>query len=139
MNRPDPVQALNRLLQILYRSLPVYLEIAHPWTTNCDQPACDLLGRMAADHRHYAGRIAEAMQEARGCVDYGSFPMAFTGLHDVSLAYLLKRAYELQKRDVACIEQCAAGLSGPHRQLAEEVLGIERKHSERLGELLAKG
>lgn len=136
MNRVDPVDSLNRLLQVLYRSLPVYLQSAKPWHARCNEAVCDALANLAEDQQHYARRVAEAIQEAGGRIEPGCFPTSFTGLHDVSADYLRRLAIELQTRDIACIEQCLASLSNDPRlrPLVEEVLGNAKGHLEMLEE-----
>lgn len=138
MNPSDPIDVLNRLLQIVYRSLPVYLQGTRPWVKQGDEKALEQLAQIAADHRYYAQRIADAVQQAGACFDPGQFPVGFTGLHDVSVDFLVKRVTELQKRDLHCIEQCAASLAGSPRlrALAEEVLGNARGHLEMLQEVM---
>jgi hypothetical protein len=137
MTQPEWTDVLNRLLAMLYRSLPLYLQGTQPWMRPGDEKAWEALVRMAADHKHYASKLAELIQESGGLVDPGQFPLAFTGLHDVALDYLIRRVIELQKRDLCRIEQCVAELKGHPRAraVAEEILGNARGHLEILEEL----
>jgi hypothetical protein len=137
----DPIDVLNRLLGILYRSLPMYLRRMRPPVGRGQEKAWEAIVAAAADQEHYARRMAEAIQAAGGLIDPGQFPVSFTALHDVSLDFLLGRVIELAKRDVRCIEQCVSSLAAfPRaRELAEEALGNARGHLEMLEELAAGG
>ena len=134
---PDPLDVLNRLFVVVYRSLPMYLADAQPWTHPGDDQASRVLGAIVTDARHYAGRIAELILRQRGRVEMGEFPMEFTDLNLLSLDYLLQELVRCQKGDIAAIERCVAELAGDReaRALAEEVLGNARGHLESLAEL----
>jgi hypothetical protein len=136
--RPDPIDVLSRLFQILNRSLPMYLISAEPWTRAGDEPAAKALADMVADQKLYAGRVAEAILRDRGRVDNGDFPMEFTELNMLSFDFLLREMARRQKLDIAAIERCVADLSGnlPYQVIAEEVLGNARGHLETLEELM---
>src|SRR5262249_10499764 len=129
--------ALNRLLVILYRSLPMYLADAAPWTRPADEEAKKVLGHIVADYKKYAGRIAELLLERRHVLGFGEYPMAFTDTHDLSLDYLINELISYQKQDIGAIEQCGADLRTdlPAKALAEEILGNARGHLESLEEL----
>jgi hypothetical protein len=136
-SRPDPIDVLSRLFQILNRSLPTYLICAEPWTRPGDEPAAKALADIVADQKLYAGRIAEAILRDRGRVDNGDFPMEFTELNMLSFDFLVGEMIRRQKLDVAAIVRCIADLSGnlQYQVLAEEVLGNARGHLETLEEL----
>jgi hypothetical protein len=133
-------QALNRLLTILYRSLPMYLTDACPWTSGGDEKATAALRHIVDDQRRLAQRIAEHILAHYGRVDMGEYPIDFPDTHDLSLDYLLGKLVQCQKNDVAAIEACIPGLQ-PDRKavaLAEEALGSARGHLETLEELAAQ-
>jgi hypothetical protein len=136
--RPDPIDVLSRLFQILNRSLPVYLSGAEPWTHPGDESAAKALADIVADQKLYSGRLAEAILRERGRVDGGDFPMEFTELNMLSLDYLLGEMIRRQKLDITAIERCVADLAGnlPYQVIAEEVLGNARGHLETLEELV---
>ncbi|HEV3416411.1 MAG TPA: hypothetical protein VG056_06345 [Pirellulales bacterium] len=137
-SRPDPIDVLGRLFRILYRSLPMYLAGADPWTHPGDEPAAKVLADVVADQQLYAGRIAEAILQKRGRVDNGDFPMEFTELNMLSFDYLLTEMARRQKLDIAAIERCVADLASDLelQVLAEEVLGNARGHLESLHEVV---
>lgn len=143
MNRPDPIAALNRLLAILGRSLPVYLEGMRPWTRRGadSQRGLDTLADIAADLRSLAGCVTQAIVERRGEPAPGHFPIAFTADNDLALEYVLRKAADYQRHDIQAIESCAAELADVPdlRPLADEVLAHARRHLGELEELTAEG
>ena len=128
------IDLLNRLFRIHYRSLPVYAQGTRPWAPPEQQKALQTLAEVAADQTRTAAQIAKAIQERRGCLEPGQFPIAFTAIHDVSAEFLLRRAADLHQRDLAVIQECAAKLAQvPQlRPLAEETLRQARIHGEML-------
>jgi hypothetical protein len=140
MRRPETQEILGRLFQRLYRSLPMYLAEAVPWTHPGDEQASRVLAGIVADARVYCQRIAERILQLRGRLDLGEFPMEFTDLNLLSLDYLLTELVRWQKADIRTFEQCVADLPehGEDRALAEEVLGNARGHLQSLEELLKR-
>ncbi len=140
MRRHDPQEVLVRLFQRLYRSLPIYLAEAVPWTHPGGEQAQRVLAGIVADARGYCQRIAERILQLRGRLDLGEFPMEFTDLNMLSLDYLLTELVRWQKADVREIEQLSAELAqgSEDRALAEEVLGNVRGHLQSLEELLRR-
>ena len=134
MDRNRSIDLLNRLFRVHYRSLPVYVQGTRPWTPPEQQKALELLAAVAADQKRTAGQIAEAIQQERGRLDPGQFPVAFTAIHDVSAQFLLRRAAELHERDLKTVQQCADELATiPHlRPLAEQALRQAQAHREML-------
>ena len=125
---------LNRLLQTLYRSLPMYLAEARPWTGRNDEGPQAVLASAAIDCRSYFQRLVDMILELGGPLELGRFPTEFTDLHDLSVDYLLRKCIDLQQRDLGVIQHCVESLtpkSAP-RLLAEEVLGNARGHLERM-------
>lgn len=137
MKPPNSVAVLNRLLQIQYRSLPMFLAGADPWTQQGDAKAAEALANIVADQKASAKRIADLILERGSQVDTGNFPIEYAELHFLALDYLLKELVERQKVDLARIERCVADLAGDRqaKMLAEEVLGAERAHLETLESL----
>jgi hypothetical protein len=139
MNPSNVVGTLGRLLHILCRSLPMYLEDAKPWTRRDDQPAQRALANLVADAQTFSLRVAQAILELRGQPNAGRFPTSFTAVNDLSLSFLMPRVVQSQRRDVATIEQCVAELASVPlvRPLAEEILGNARGHLDILEGLMA--
>ena len=138
MNPTNAIDVLNRLLAVLYRSLPVYLQGARPWVGDEQRRGLDALARIAADQRLYAQRVAEAVFQQGGRIETGQFPLDFTSVHDLSLEFLLRKAADYQRRDLEIIQECVAALSDMPRlrTLAEEILGNAQGHLETLEETM---
>lgn len=129
---------LNRLIAIHARSLPVYLADAVPWVATQNAQAKDTVDMIAADQLLTVERLAEEVTAQGGIVSQGAFPMEFTGLHDLSMSYLLSEMVRRQAAEVVEIDELVQGLSSDAsaRPVAEEVLGAAKGHLESLGELL---
>ena len=136
---PDSsIDVMNRLLTVLYRSLPMYLNEASPWTEAKDVRAQAALDRLIADRQQDCRRVAAWIMDHYGAIELGEFPMEFTDLHFLSLDFLIKELIGYQVQDVAAIENCAARLARDPAALAlaQEILGSERAHLELLEELV---
>jgi hypothetical protein len=77
------------------------------------------------------------MLESNCTLDQGEFPMSFTGLHDLSMDYLVTLCIDRQKKLIRVIERLADSLSlAPFAQAAaREALGEAKGHLENLEEL----
>jgi hypothetical protein len=129
--------ALNRLLTIVYRSLPMYLTFACPWTHEGDEQAVATLGQIVEDQKQLSSRIAAYILDHHGPIEVGEYPLDFPDTHDLSLDYLITKLVRCQQHDVAALEQCVVELHSdpPSAALAEEALGAARGHLETLEEL----
>ena len=139
MDKPGIYNALNRLLTVLERSMPMYLSYARPWTNKQDDKAAAALARIVEVQKKLATRVGELVLDY-GPVNLGFYPVEFYDMHDLSLDFLLSKLVEYQKRDVAKLEQCADALQADRRaaEVAEEALGAARGHLETLEELTAE-
>ena len=129
MIRPDVTDVLNRLLRVLCRSMPRYLEQAKPWAQSDHDKHQEALADLVADQGLMARRVARAVIGRGGQPDPGPFPAAFAALNDAALDGLLQR-------DVAEVGCCVVALADApeERALAEEVLGNLQGHLEILEE-----
>jgi hypothetical protein len=132
MGEAETIAVLLRLLRLLLRSLANYLRDARPWYLAEHQGAWDAVPRLAADQQRYARRVAQALLALGTRPEPGPFPLRFTAVHDLSLAYLLEALVAEQRQAVAEIAQCVAALAAilPLRELAEEILGNAQGHLE---------
>ena len=139
MSKQGVYQALNRLLTVIERSLPLYLSYTTPWTREGDDKATAALKHIVGDQQQLAGRIADVILEM-GPIDLGEYPIEFYDLHDLSLEFLLTKLVEYQKKSVAKLERIAPELQEDRvaGALAEEALGAARGHLETLEELVSK-
>ncbi len=137
MPTPSTIDILNRLYVLHYRSLAVYLHYAQPYQLARDAQAAAVLGQMAEDQNRTADRLAAMILDANGQVDLGEFPMSFTGLHDLSVEYLVKQLIDRQKKHIGACEKLADMLSlAPYAQAAaREAVGEAKGHLDNLTEL----
>ena len=137
MKSSEVCSLLNDLIAIHARSLPVYLSDAAPWMTHRDAHAKDVVDLIAADQLMTVDQLAEIVIDKGGTVDQGIFPMDFTGLHDLSLDYLLVQMVHRQREDVERIADVVERLTedAGAKAVAEEALGAAKGHLASLEEL----
>ena len=137
MKPSEAIQALNRLLRTLCRSLPMYLADAKPWVRSEDAKLQAAMCHLVSDQQMYAKRLAEAIERRGGRPDPGRFPTEFTAKNDLSLDFLLSELVDYQEQSVFTIQQCAAQLedSSSLHSLAEEILGNAKGHLDILKEM----
>ena len=137
MPAPSTIEILNRLYVLHRRSLAVYLHYAAPHDLARNAKAQAVLADMAADHERTADKLATLILDAGGLVDPGEFPMAFTGLHDLSVEYLVKQLIDRQHKHIAACQKLADLLKlAPYAQAAaREALGEAKGHLDNLTEL----
>ena len=139
-NKNRKFDLLNDLFAIEYRSFPMYLTDASPWTHHGDEKATEALQNIVLDQKAMVQRIGEFILDAGGRVETGEYPMEFTDTHFLSLDFLLKELVRYQRADVAAIERIVSQLPDDRaaRELAEETLGMERAHLEALEALISQ-
>ncbi|MCI0358377.1 MAG: hypothetical protein L0211_07840 [Planctomycetaceae bacterium] len=136
----NTIDVLNRLYILHHRSLAVYLHYAPPYQLARHARASAVLAQMVEDQTRTADKLATMILDANGQVDPGEFPMSFTGLHDLSLGYLLTQLIERQKKHIAACEKLADMLHlAPFAQAAaREAVGEAKGHLDNLIELAAE-
>jgi hypothetical protein len=129
-SKPVVTVVLNRLLRVLSRSLPMYLQDAKPYSRGDQQPIHAALDNLVADQRTLSCRVAQAILDARGQPTPGPFPLVFASINDAGLNFLLGEVIECHRRDIAVIEGCVADLTDfPElHALAQEILGNAQGH-----------
>jgi hypothetical protein len=139
MPSPSTIDILNRLYVLHHRSLAVYLHYAPPNRLARHPRAAATLAQMVADQTRTADKLATLVLDSSGLVDPGEFPMSFTGLHDLSLDYLVKLLIERQRKHIVACERLAAALNmAPYAQAAaREAVGEAKGHLDNLEELAA--
>jgi hypothetical protein len=140
MSQQTVTEALNRLSAHQCYSLVNYLSEAPPWTHPGNEELMEATSDIVEDHEHYAQRLADAIEDRRGVLEAGRFPMRFLSLNDLALDYLLSGLIEDQRGNIQAAEQCTAELvEDPQAwSLASEVLGSERAHLDILKEFLPR-
>lgn len=137
MSQNNPVDILNQLIALHSTSLPVYLESAEPWAAESDRPALAVLSQIATDQQLMAARLRKAVLDLNGRVATCEFPIDFSGMHDLSLSYLLRVVVDRHVQEIAFIEKAVSALADCPIGLAmaEEALGAARGHLDSLREL----
>jgi len=137
MSPPSTTEILNRLLVLHVRSLPMYLSYAPPYQLHQHQKAKTVLDGVVEDQKRTVDRLGTLILDSGGTIDYGEFPMSFTSLHDLSLAYLLNLLIERQQKFVAACEKLADMLGmAPYAQAAaREAVGEAKGHLDNLREV----
>lgn len=140
MSTPSTIDLLNRLLVLHARSLPMYLSYAQPDRLDSRPEAKAVFKQIVADHQRTVDRLSLLILDSNGLTSPGEWPMAFTGLHDLSVDYLLKLLVERQQRFVPACERLAEQLRmAPYAQaVAREIVGEAKGHLENLEELVEK-
>ena len=134
----NTVHILNQLIEIHGSSLPMYLVSAPPHRQFGDERAREILRHVVDDQKLMIDKIADYVESLGGTPDMGEFPMEFTGLHDLSLDFLMRKSLARQKREVAVIEQLSGQLEpgSQAKALAQESLGAAKAHVQSLEEFL---
>lgn len=137
MLQPPIIAALNRLLAIVGRSFPQYLQYSRPYIPPGRDNAVETLESIAADQNVLADRISQLLVDAEAPIRSGEFPMEFTDMHDLEIDYLVSMAIAYQEQDVASVGQLVDQLLGSPaaKALAEETLGMAKGHLDSLREL----
>ena len=137
MPSSNTIDALNRLYVLHNRSLAAYLHYAQPAGLAALPQAKAVLAQIATDHARESDRLATLVLDHGGTVDPGEFPMWFTGLHDLSVEYLVKQLIERQRRFIAAAEKIADELRmSPMASAAtREAVGEAKGHLDNLQEL----
>ena len=134
-------ESSRRLMQLLlhhYRSLPIFLTEAVPWTHRGDERATSVLMDIVAGQRDLSNRIAAELEQRGWPLDMGEYPMEYLDLHFLSLDFLLQRLVENQQREVDAIGRLSAEMDEDPvaHDLAQEALGAAKGYLESLTELV---
>jgi hypothetical protein len=137
MASSDTIETLNRVLAILERSFPHYLQWARPYFPPGRQDVAQAIADIVAGQRALADRIIEMIAESGALPDTGEFPIEFTDTHDLGIDYLVEEAIGYQKQDIADLADCVdeLNLSPGAQSLASEALGMAKGNLESLEEL----
>ena len=135
------IESSQRLMQLLlhhYRSLPIFLTEAVPWTHRGDDRATSVLLDIVAGQRDLSNRIAAELEQRGWPLDMGEYPMDFLDLHFLSLDFLLQRLIDNQQREVDAIARLSAEVDEDPvaHDLAQEALGAAKGYLESLTELM---
>ncbi len=134
MDRVKVTGPLNRVVAVLSRSLPAYLEQTSPWIGPGAEEARALLAKVGSEQRQFAKRIADAVRAEGGQVRVGGFPTEFTAANDLCAKFLVEKVIGCQKQDVESIQLAVDDLKeAPWLQvLAQDVLSGVKEQLEAL-------
>ena len=140
MDRVKVTGALNRVVDILSRSLPVYLEQTSPWIGPGAEEARSLLAKVGSEQRQFAQRIADAVRDQGGQVRVGGFPTEFTAANDLCAEFLVEKVIGDQKQNIESIQLAVDDLEEAPwlRVLAQDVLSGVKEQLETLEALAAR-
>ena len=135
----NTVQALNRLLALHGGSLPLYLASAPPHLAPCDLKGWEVVEQIIEDQRQMMDKIADLVEESDGVPNRGEFPAEFTGMHDLSMGFMLRNMLSRQHNEIQQIEAISSGLTegSAAQAVAQEALGAAKGHAQSLQECLA--
>ncbi|MCG8451160.1 MAG: hypothetical protein MI725_16450 [Pirellulales bacterium] len=138
MSQPSPIQLLNRLLALVSRSFPQYLQFSRPHVPEgCDNLE-ETVAAIVTDQNGIAERIGQMILDAQALPRSGEFPMEYTDMHDLEIDFLINMAIGYQQQDVDAIVHLVdqLQLAPAAKSLAEEALGMAKGHLESLRELV---
>lgn len=102
---------LNGVLILLRRSLLQYSAEAWPWTgSGSGEPRAEI-ERLIAAQGERVQKLAELLDSRRWTIDFGAY-RDFTGLHYLSLAFLLPHLVENEQTIVRELELALAACTG---------------------------
>ena len=133
----DPVRVLNRMVQVLLGSFPVYLESTRPWSIYDPKDVCGRIGIVATDQRAMANRLIKKIHSLGAQVDPGRFPREFTAFNDLAIPAILDLAIQRQQAMIAELGTGSKALADYHdlASVVEEAVGNARGHLVALEEL----
>jgi hypothetical protein len=120
------------------RSLLQYVSESFPFTTSADKDAAAKLQQMEEEERSAAMALAGfLMRKGHRMSPYlGPYPMSFTSINYVTLAYLVPLLIAYQKQDIADLERDLAKISDTEMAAEiEKILEAKRRHLQVLMEL----
>ena len=137
LNAFQTCSSLNRLSVAHSRSLTVYLQYAPPWLEKGHEEVTTVLEQIVRDQEATVDRIGTMIQSAGEDVDPGKFPISFTGLHDLSIEYLVSLMIEGQREIISISEQAVSELAADAmaQAVAQESVGTAKAHLDSLLEI----
>jgi len=137
---PSTAQLLNRLLAIVGRSFPQYLQYSRPYVPSGRDELTEAIDSIVSDQNTIGQRISQILLDAHAPLRTGEFPMDYTDKHDLGIEYLIEIAAEFQQQDIASIGQIVEQLqtAPAAKALAEETLGMAKGHLDSLQELISE-
>lgn len=138
MSQPATNPLLNRLLAIVGRSFPQYLQYSRPHIPPSRDSVKETIDAIVGDQNVMVERLSQMLLDANTPPRFGGFPIQYTDLHDLDIDYLMRIAVDYQEQDIATITEIVdqLRLSPAAQSLAEEVSGMTKGHLDSLKEIL---
>ncbi len=131
---------LRRLVTALESSLAMFVSDSGIWSYPGPEEIKLALADLVGDHRSLLDRAGTVLAEREVSMPRKAYPLAFTALHDLDLAFLLPRVIDGLKAQLPALEMVAgtAGDDATAVELAREAVAVNRRHVDRLAQLVAK-
>src|SRR3954466_8247820 len=110
MPHNDTISVLNRVLAILERSFPQYMQYARPYIPAGRENIMQTIEQITASEDALAERVARQVFEAGGLPDHGEFPIEYTDTHDLSIDFLVCEAIDCLKQNAGDLQYCVEQL-----------------------------
>lgn len=127
MASPAP---LATLLDILQPSLAMYLADSGIWSYPGAEEIKLALADLVADHRSLVERGGERLDARGGVSPAVSYPIHFTGCHDVDISALASRVIEGLRGQIARLDALIAATSADDAAADPEAHGLAREARE---------
>jgi hypothetical protein len=112
MNRSQHLNVLRRLFYLQCFSLPRFVASASPHIVAGDEHLLRVLEKIVRRQEHMASLVANAILMRQGHLPRATFPMHYTGLHDLGIRYLLTCILEEQRTVVSELHVAVSILAG---------------------------
>jgi hypothetical protein len=131
---------LRRLVAALESSLAMYVSDSGIWSYPGPEEMKLALADLVGDHKSLLDRAGTVLAEREMAAPRTAYPLSFTALHDLDLTSLVPRVIDVLKRQIAALETVAgaAGDDTTAAELAREAVETNRRHADRLEQLVAK-
>ena len=121
---------LSRLVRLFRQSPLMYLSESNIWTYRGDESLKLILVDVVSDHQNFVDRAETILVAEQFELPQSFFPLAFTGWHDIDLAFLLPTLIaDLEKREksLQILRDQADGIVGQRGSAAGKTAELVRE------------